>query len=236
MGNGLIMQQLILTSPNDWPAWLSPPSFLGLAIGAFCWLGWCFALLPRTWYMRHGLVRAIVLCWTRIVRERFSHLTAAMAVVGFASLFVFRLLGAAHWQSMLSSLIGMTVGGGIVWVVRIFGALALRREAMGFGDVTLMAMIGAFLGWQASLLVFFLSPFAALVFAVLRLLFFREREIPFGPFLCLAALATVLAWDVLWDYVYAYFQMGLMVPIIIASLLLVILPPLLIVFRLIFRR
>ena len=42
-------------------------------------------------------------------------------------------------------------------VVRVLGSQVLRREAMGFGDVTLMAMIGAFLGWQAAVLTFFLG-------------------------------------------------------------------------------
>ena len=42
-----------------------------------------------------------------------------------------------------------------MWAVRIIGTLTLRQEAMGFGDVTLMAMIGAFTGWQSTLLIFF---------------------------------------------------------------------------------
>ena len=65
---------------------------------------------------------------------------------------------------------------------------------MGFGDVTLMAMIGAFLGWQPCLIIFFLAPFAGLVIGVLRLILFRDREIPYGPFLCLATLVVIVAW------------------------------------------
>ena len=47
-----------------------------------------------------------------------------------------------------------------MWAVRLIGTAALRREAMGFGDVTLMMMIGTFLGWQACSDLFFLAPFA----------------------------------------------------------------------------
>ena len=79
---------------------------------------------------------------------------------------------------------------------------------MGFGDVTLLAMIGAFLGWQAAVIVFFLAPVAAVVVAVGRLLLRGEKEILFGPFLCLAAAATVLAWPTLWDYFDRYFALG----------------------------
>jgi len=54
----------------------------------------------------------------------------------------------------------------MIWSVRIIGGWSLGREAMGFGDVTLLAMIGTFLGWQACLLVFFLAPFAGIVIGV----------------------------------------------------------------------
>ena len=49
------------------------------------------------------------------------------------------------------------MGGGIVWAVRIIASQALGVEAMGFGDVTLMCMIGAFVGWQPALLIFCLG-------------------------------------------------------------------------------
>ena len=55
------------------------------------------------------------------------------------------------------------------------GSLALRREAMGFGDVTLMAMIGAFLGWQAAVLTFFLAPFFGLAHALWKLVVYRRE-------------------------------------------------------------
>ena len=58
------------------------------------------------------------------------------------------------------------MGGGLTWGVRIFGSLAFRKEAMGFGDVTLMGMIGAFLGWQAAVMTFFLGAFLGLGHAV----------------------------------------------------------------------
>lgn len=107
-------------------------------------------------------------------------------------------------------LLGWAVGGGLVWAVRVVAGLAFRREAMGFGDVTLLAMIGSFLGWQAAVLSFFLAPFFGLAHALvkaLRMLAKRltglkisaaDREIPFGPYLSLAALTLVLTWPWLW--------------------------------------
>ena len=102
-----------------------------------------------------------------------------------AIVFTWALAAEANWAGMLTALIGLAASGGIVWAVRLIGTAALRREAMGFGDVTLMMMIGAFLGWQAGLIVFFLAPFAGLVVGLVQLIFRRDDVIPYGPFLCL---------------------------------------------------
>jgi hypothetical protein len=75
----------------------------------------------------------------------------------------------------------------------------MHREAMGFGDVTLLAMIGAWLGWQATIIVFFLAPLVALAFAIGRLVLRGDREIPFGPFLCIAAMSLFFLWPGLWE-------------------------------------
>ena len=82
---------------------------------------------------------------------------------------------------MLTALVGLAASGGIVWAVRLIGTAALRREAMGFGDVTLMMMIGAFLGWQAGLMLFFLAPFAGLVIGLLQFVLRRDDVIPLRP-------------------------------------------------------
>src|SRR6202011_4374283 len=107
----------------------------------------------------------------------------------------------ASWAGLLSALVGLAGGGLLVWLVRIIGSAALGREAMGFGDVTLMAMIGTFVGWQGCLLVFFLAPLAGLVIAVGQWGINRGHEIPFGPFLCLATVATIVAWQPIWRHI-----------------------------------
>jgi hypothetical protein len=92
----------------------------------------------------------------------------------------------------------MAAGGGLVWCVRIVAGFALGREAMGFGDVTLMAMIGAFLGWQVCPVIFFMSPFVGLPLLLIYWVLLRQREISFGPFLCLATLALMVFWQPIW--------------------------------------
>lgn len=110
-----------------------------------------------------------------------------------------------------TGLLGWAVGGGLVWSVRLVAGVVFRREAMGFGDVTLLAMIGSFLGWQAAVLTFFLAPFFGLAHAGWKLaaLFGKfltgrkisgaDRELPFGPYLSLAALSLLLSWPWLWS-------------------------------------
>ncbi|MGQ0635188.1 MAG: prepilin peptidase [Planctomycetaceae bacterium] len=119
-----------------------------------------------------------------------------------------------HWQGLLLSLAGLVVGGGIVWGVRLVGHWVLRREAMGFGDVVLLAMIGSFLGWQPALIVFFLAPLCALTCTAAGWLIWRDREIPYGPYLSLAALLLTLLWRPLWPWLETrVFTLGPLLPV-----------------------
>lgn len=114
-------------------------------------------------------------------------------------------------EGFVKGIVGLLVGGGIIWAIRLLGSLAFRREAMGFGDVTLMAMIGAFLGWQATTPALFLAAIIGLVHALIKaILAFRkwltgrklsgaDHEIPFGPYLSMAALVLLLGWPWIWS-------------------------------------
>jgi leader peptidase (prepilin peptidase)/N-methyltransferase len=123
-----------------------------------------------------------------------------------------------HLHGLLVAVAGFVVGGGIVWTVRILGQWALKQEAMGFGDVVLMAMIGSFIGWQASVIVFFLAPVMAIVVVLARLLFRRDRAIPYGPYLSLATLVTLLFWKPIWEVCERVLSLGpLLVPLALVS-------------------
>jgi len=85
-----------------------------------------------------------------------------------------------------------------VWAVRILGTLAFGREAMGMGDVHLLAAVGAVIGWPETTLAFFVAPFlgiaAAVVGAGLAGAFRLERRhLPYGPHLATATVIVVLA-------------------------------------------
>ena len=116
-----------------------------------------------------------------------------------------------HWtgwdraDAVLLALVGAAVGAAAIYITRFLGTRALRKEAMGIGDVYLMAAIGGVLGWEAVVLVFFLAPFFGLVYGVWNLVRRGDHEVPYGPFLALAAGVVMLVED----RVVAYFRPGL---------------------------
>ena len=105
-----------------------------------------------------------------------------------------------HIQGLATSLWGLVVGGGLVWLTRLLGSAAFRKEAMGFGDVMLMAMIGSFVGWQSCVIIFFLAPFMGLAVGVFQLVFRRGHVIPYGPYLSLASVVTTLGMKLVWPH------------------------------------
>lgn len=92
------------------------------------------------------------------------------------------------WQS---SLIGVLVGGGILYAVAFFYYLLRKVDGLGGGDIKLLAMIGAWLGWQSLPFVIFASSFSGSVVGLIAMFYQKkggQTRIPFGPFLSLAAL------------------------------------------------
>lgn len=103
---------------------------------------------------------------------------------------------ANQWMtSMQSSMIGIFVAGGMIFLCGVIGKLILRKDAMGFGDVKLMGVIGGFIGWKLAVATFFLAPFFGLLFAIPRLISKKGKMIPYGPFLSLAAFICLLFQD-----------------------------------------
>lgn len=210
----LDIQPLRLTSPLTWPAWLDGRD--GLLCGLGCYLAWCFAVMPFVWNARRGIVFACDLLVRSVFCRRASRPYHILAAVGCVAIVVAWRFG--HWPDLLSALVGMAFGGGLIWGVRIVGTRALGVEAMGFGDVILMAMIGAFLGWQSTLLIFFMAPFAALVIGVAQLIFTRRTDIAFGPYLCLATVTLIIAWSGIWhDWAGRMFILGWRIPVMVVG-------------------
>jgi leader peptidase (prepilin peptidase)/N-methyltransferase len=106
----------------------------------------------------------------------------------------------------LQSFLGILVGGGSLYLLGFFGELIFKKEAMGGGDIKLMAFIGAVWGWEiAGLSIIFGALFGAIIgvlFMIIRILP-KNHQIPFGPFLGLGFWLTVLYGK---EIVLAYFR------------------------------
>ena len=103
---------------------------------------------------------------------------------------------------MLQSMLGIITGGGIIYLTGVLFDLVYFKllkkpaingetESMGGGDVKLLAMIGAFMGWKMALLTFFLAPFLGIVIGVVNLVTKKDHTIPYGPFLSIGALLSL---------------------------------------------
>jgi leader peptidase (prepilin peptidase)/N-methyltransferase len=99
------------------------------------------------------------------------------------------------WASVLAGvLMGYLIGGGVVWIFRIVGSLGFAKEALGLGDVHLMAAVGACLGWIDAALAFPLAAVVGLYWVLVHAIANREmpRAMQFGPYLAMATLLVVL--------------------------------------------
>jgi len=104
-----------------------------------------------------------------------------------------------HLHGLVWSLCGLVTGAGLMWAARIAAHLILGIPAIGFGDVTLMAMIGAFMGWQPTLCVLSIAPLVGLVLGLGGRILTGRSFVAFGPYLCIAALIVLSTWRLLWE-------------------------------------
>ena len=200
---------LLVSSPDNFPPWLY--QWQGLTLACLGVVSWCLALLPATYTLRRGWSKGLRYYFASVARGGAWRRMLALALLLCGGVAFAWWTGGLRWQSLITSIAGLAFGGGLIWAVRIVGTVALRKEAMGFGDVTLMAMIGAFLGWQPALMIFFLSPAAAVVIAVAQWAVTGRRDIAFGPYLCLAALFVIVRWVAVWEFASGIFAMGWLV-------------------------
>lgn len=207
-------------SENPVPvSWTSPlanplPGSIGIVIGI--WWFWCFAMMNRFWYTKFGLKKAVLIFLRQLRRSRSTCILIGLGIIGAIIFAVFgNILGtdSPHWKGLETSMIGLFGGAIVIWGVRLIGSLALGREAMGFGDVTLMAMIGTFIGWQGCIVIFFLAPFAGIIFGIARFALRLGKELPYGPFLCLGTLFLILKWPFFWLHLEPLLILGGFVPI-----------------------
>ncbi len=200
-----------------------PISTLYPAIELLTAVGWTAAFLAfgATFTAVRVAVLGTILLGIAVTDARHYLIPDGFTVFGLVWVFVTALVGTmlnqpSPFADPFNSLIGACAGAGAIAIAGWLGEVALKKEAMGFGDVTLMAVIGAAVGPGRALLVVFVGAligvvgFVAVVYPLSRLrrahravqldLALGEApvelpHVPFGVFLAPAALATLL-----WGY------------------------------------
>jgi leader peptidase (prepilin peptidase)/N-methyltransferase len=103
-----------------------------------------------------------------------------------------------HLHGLAWSVSGMICGIVLTWCIRWLGSWILGMNALGSGDVLLMAMVGAYMGWQPAVVVTLLAPVLALGIGGVERLRGNRAALPYGPFLALAALIVLFTWKWIW--------------------------------------
>jgi leader peptidase (prepilin peptidase)/N-methyltransferase len=111
-------------------------------------------------------------------------------VAGLLFSFIFPFLQhvPTHLLGLRQSLIGAVVGGGALWILGCLGDFLFKKESMGGGDIKLLAMIGAFLGWKLALLSLPLASVVGAIVGIIIKIRTKESVIAFGPYLALGAV------------------------------------------------
>ena len=153
----------------------------------------CALLYGPTPRMIDGCVLGTILLGIAIIDARHYIIPDELSYGGLVVGLALALFGGA--TGLVDALIGATVGWALLWVVRTVGSYVLKQEAMGWGDVKMLAMVGAFVGWRGVLLTVFLGALAGSVIFLPLQLMGKKRLVPFGVFLAVGGAVTFLFRD-----------------------------------------
>jgi leader peptidase (prepilin peptidase) / N-methyltransferase len=169
-------------------------------------LFWHFGLTPPT-FVYAALYSALIVMTGTDLSHRIipDAVTLPGIVIGLLSgTFVLPI-------GLLNSLAGMLVGGGILWTLAWLSPILFGKEGMGGGDIKLMAMVGAVLGWKSVLLAIMVASLIGSIVGggliaagVMR----RQEYLPFGPFLAIGSVIALLFHEPLLNWYWSLFDVG----------------------------
>jgi leader peptidase (prepilin peptidase)/N-methyltransferase len=149
-------------------------------------LFWKSGLTPAYPAMFLFICMLIVITFIDLDHQIIPHILTLSGIPVFAALAVVFLR-----LSAIDAFLGIMIGAGTLYFVAVYYEALTGREGMGGGDVNLLAMMGAFLGWKALLFILLVSSLLGAVVGV-ALILGKGKDmryaVPFGPFLCAAAV------------------------------------------------
>ncbi|MGD9875002.1 MAG: A24 family peptidase [Kiritimatiellia bacterium] len=177
-----------------------------------------YGLSPKTpvyWLMMGGLVLGTFVDFEHmIIPDRVS--LGGLAAGLILSPLIPSLHGKSFWlDALMASAIGAALGGGLLYGVGVLGKMAFKKDAMGLGDVKLLAGLGAFLGWRAVLFIIMVSSFIG-AFVGMGFIIAKKHEwqsrIPYGPYIALAAMIWILWGPQMWNWYLTMLSGGAAMP------------------------
>jgi leader peptidase (prepilin peptidase)/N-methyltransferase len=176
-------------------SWRYPATelFTGLVTGLFFieWHSeplWLAAALAAAYVL---IAAALIDFDTMMISDAVSY---SLAALGLAACFVNPYFSGTPLNRILEFLTGAVSGAAIVWFMAAAGRKLYGRDAVGDGDIFLMAGIGSLIGWQGILSTLMMASLFGSVYGVSLMLVKKARRfdpIPFGPFLALGALVNL---------------------------------------------
>jgi len=165
------------------------------------------------------MVHVIEFFWSRREFDREDGILLAIIlglVLVEAGMDVVLNAGSVHKTSMLgihllsadASIIGLLLGGGVIYAMGLLGDLIFRKESMGGGDVKLMALIGAFMGWKLAVLTFFVAPFFGALYGIIEKIRTKDSAIAYGPFIVMGALISLFYGDTIVAWIMGQYGVG----------------------------
>jgi len=121
-------------------------------------------------------------------------LSLAILSIGIIGCFFGVCPGASLKSRLINSLLGVITGGGTLYVLGFIGSKLMNKEAIGGGDIKLLAAIGAVLGWSKIFPVLLIASFVGSIFGIILIIskkIERKGYIPFGPFIALSAFINI---------------------------------------------
>jgi len=164
------------------------------------------AVYGLTWLLLVRLLFAAALIVLFVIDLRYRILPDAITLPGIAVGF------AASWflpPGWLSSLIGACTGGGVLLAIAEAYSRVRGHEGLGMGDVKMLAMIGAFLGWRLAMLTLVVASFTGSIVGVALIASGRgsmQAALPFGTFLALGAIVAAVAGEPILAWYLSFYQ------------------------------
>ena len=147
------------------------------------------------WLLVSRLVFAGVMIVLLVIDLQHRILPNVVTIPGAVVGLLFSLLAPPGWRS---ALIGLAAGGGVLLVIAEAYYRVRGEEGLGMGDVKMLAMIGAFLGWKLMLVTLIVASFLGSIVGVMMIVADRRNlkyALPFGSFLAVAALLASVTGD-----------------------------------------